>query len=121
MPRITDPKRSLRKVPADEPCSRDVMQNVLGLPSPADANRERDARRRLEMLSLINRAGLTLRRHRIALGPSAYATFHAMTELADELAGVRGFSRDRDSMRRAVGAWADGLHRQLRGEQPKAA
>lgn len=121
MPRISDSKQSLRKVPADEPSSRDVMQDVLGLPSPADANRERDARRRLEMLSLINRAGLTLRRHRIALGPSAYATFHAMMELADELAGARGFCRDRDSMRRAIGAWADRLYRQLRGAQPRAA
>jgi hypothetical protein len=113
--------RAMSEAPANEDWSRAVIEDVLGLPSAEDVSREQDATRRLDMRGVVNRYEETLARYRRELGTNAYAVFNAMTELADTLAGVRGVYRDRNSMQRAVGAWAVEFCKGLRTAQRRAA
>lgn len=71
-----------RTVELDELESRAILRRALGIRDERAVSREADARRRLQMLALLNASNECLARYRAALGPNAHAVLSAIAELA---------------------------------------
>jgi hypothetical protein len=97
--------RHARSIPMAEEESREEMRRVVGYLSDEAINDMKDVRRRLQGLAIANQAHETLLRYRHELGPNAYATFNAMTELARTLGSQPRIWRDADAVQKRAGRW----------------
>lgn len=97
--------RHARSLPMAEEESREELRRVVGYPSYEAIHEMSDVRRRLQSYAITGQARETLQRYRHELGPNAYATFNAMTELARTLGSQPGFWRDADAVQKRAGSW----------------